>query len=197
MKRTNTGRFLSTSTGQKTPKMLEVERRLRRSLEEDFKEYHIEKGWGQTRIANRWGVQRNLIFSTYKRGGFRCWAKMLKLPVRRLDQRTDLRIAVSKGKRVCEVCEKFEQYLDEAHWISNRDGGGKQSFNILRLCPNCHRKLDRDDPATTKYAKEILLFREAKRIIETGRDSNTKRSELVRICEAIITRAVVRPTTRR
>ena len=197
MKRTNTGRFLPTSKGQKTPKMLEVERRLGCSLEEDFKEYHIEKGWGQKRIANRWGVQRNLIFSTYKRGGFRCWAKMLNLPVRRLDQTTDLPIAVSNSKRVCEVCEEFERYLDEAHWISNRDGGGKQSFNILRLCPNCHRKLDRDDPATTKHAKEILLFREAKRIVETGRDSNTKRNELVRICEAIITRSVVRPTARR
>jgi hypothetical protein len=86
MKRASTGQFLPTPKGQKTPKMKEVERHLGRTLEEDFHEYHLEKGWGQKRIANRWGVPRNLIFSTSTRGGRRSWVTMLDLPVRRLEK---------------------------------------------------------------------------------------------------------------
>lgn len=185
MKRANRGQFLSTPQGQKTAKMLEVEGRLGRTLEEDFREYHIEKGWGQKRIAKRWRVQKNLIFATNLRGGRRSWATMLNLPVRRLEQETVPQR--SEGAHKCEVCQEFDNYLDNAHWIADRDGGGRQSFNILRLCPNCHRKLDRDDPLTTERAKEILLFREMKRIVETGRAS---KAQLVRVCEAIVTRRV-------
>jgi 5-methylcytosine-specific restriction endonuclease McrA len=168
--------------------MLEVERRLGRTLEEDFREYYVEKGWGQLRIANRWGVDRNLIFETSTRGRKRSWIEMLSLPVRRSDEQANLCDREPEQTLACEVCGEFDQYLDRAHWISAAGGGGRQSFNILRLCPNCHRKLDRDDPATTERAKETLLFREAKRVVETGQDSIAKKKEMLRICEAIIIR---------
>lgn len=190
MNRTAKSPFLRTPEGQKTPKMIEVERRLGRTLEEDFREYHIEKGWGQMRIASRWGVDRNLIFVTNTRGRRRSWVEMLNLPVRRLDKQANQHIREPDQTLTCEVCGEFKQYLDRAHWISATDGGGRQSFNILRLCPNCHRKLDRDDPTTTERAKEILLFREAKRVVETSRDSSAKQKELLKICEAIITRRI-------
>ena len=189
MQRTKTGQFLPTPKGQKTRKMLEVEQELGRTLEEDFREYHIEKRWGQKRIADRWGVPRGLIFSNNLRSRRRCWATMLNLPVRRLEQQADLQSRASDRKLTCEVCGRLEN-LEAAHWIRHAEGGGRQSFNILRLCPNCHRKLDRDDPITTERAKEILLFREAKRIIEKGQGSNAKLKELVRVCEAIITRKI-------
>jgi hypothetical protein len=77
MKHTNTGAFQRTPEGQKTLKMLEVERRLGRTLEEDFHEYHLEKDWGQKRIAKRWGVLPNTAFVSRARNGFRCWAEIL------------------------------------------------------------------------------------------------------------------------
>ena len=186
-----TGQFRPTPLGQKTPKMLEVEARLGRTLEDDFREYYIEKRWGQKRLANRWGVQRNLVFATNLRGARRSWAKMLNLDVRRLNGENTSAPSPSDSKLTCEICSAFDTFLDNAHWISNRNGGGTQSYNILRLCPNCHRKLDRDDPATTTQAMEILLFREAKRIIEIGRDSKAKRHELAKVCEAIVTRRII------
>jgi hypothetical protein len=50
------------SIGIKTPRMLEVEARLGRTLEDDFREYYVEKGWGQKRLSGRWGVTRAAIF---------------------------------------------------------------------------------------------------------------------------------------
>jgi len=186
----NKGQFRQTPPGQKTPKMREVEIRLGRTLEDDFREFYIEKRWGQKRLAKRWGVQRNLIFATNPRSARRSWAKMLNLDVRRLNDNDASDSSSSERKLTCEICSTFDTFLDGAHWISNRNGGGTQRYNILRLCPNCHRKLDRDDPATTTHAKEVLLFREAKRVIETGQDSRAKRQELVKVCETIVTRRV-------
>src|SRR6266513_278773 len=66
----------------------------------------------------------------------------------------------------------------------------KKRFNIVRLCPNHHQLLDGGDPETTELSKQILLFREAKRIIETGPDGPGKQKELLRVSQAIITRRV-------
>ena len=182
--------FQRTPEGQKTPKMLDVERSLGRTLEEDFREYYVGKGWGQIRLSKRWGVQRNTVFTSSPRDGFRCWAEILNLPLRGTDEQVSVNSTGSERALTCEVCQEFETHLDRAHWISSEEGGGTQSFNILRLCPNCHRKLDRDDPVTTERAREILLLREAKRIIEAGRDPATKQKDLVRVCRAIITRRI-------
>ena len=190
MKRQSNNLFVRTPEGQKTPKMLEVEQRLGRTLEEDFREYHVEKGWGQQRIAIRWGVRKNLVFCSNPRARTRCWVEMLELPVRRVDEQSDPSAWQVDRRVKCEICEEHGEHFDGAHWIGAAAGGGTQGFNILRLCPNCHRKLDRDDPTTTERAKEALLFRETKRILETGRDSNAKQKELVKVCEAIVTRKV-------
>jgi hypothetical protein len=186
MKRDAKGRFTPTPSGKKTPKMLEVERKLGCSLEEDFYEYHIKKGWGQKRIANKWGVKRNLIFAKNLRGGRRSWSQMLNLPVRRLESE---KTAPSKRRaETCEICSESEVALVRAHWVGNADGGSSRSFNILKLCPNCHSKLDGGDPETTKKAQQVLLFREVKKIVEDGGDIDSKRKRLVEICRAILER---------
>ena len=82
MKRTSTGQFKPVPLGEKTQAMLKVEAKLGRTLEEDFREFHIEKGWGQKRIAQRWDTQRATIFAKNKRGSRRSWVQMLNLPVR-------------------------------------------------------------------------------------------------------------------
>jgi len=50
--------------------------------------------------------------------------------------------------------------------------------------------LDGGDAETTESARQVLLFRESKRIIETGLDGSSKQKELVGIAQAIITRKV-------
>ena len=188
--------FVRTPKGQKTPKMLEVEQMLGRTLEEDFREYHLEKGWGQKRLAYRWGVKKNLIFCSNPRTRNRCWAEILNLPVRRIEAesvRLNQKVVPKQNavsKRKCEACNEPGTHFDRAHWISAASGGSAQRFNILRLCPNCHRKLDRDDAATIERCKESLLYREVKRILDDGTDSHSNRMELVRVCEAIIKRKV-------
>ncbi len=179
------GRFKPTPEGVKTPKMLEVEQRIGASLEKDFEEYHIKKGWGQKRLANRWGVSRSLIFSTTMRGGRRSWVEMLKLNTRRIGCNTP---AKSPPKLVCELCNAPESSLDRAHWVSHRDGGSASAYNILNLCPNCHRRLDRDDKTTISSCLEILLFRECRRIIEGSGGQAAKRKKLVEMAKAILER---------
>jgi hypothetical protein len=149
MKDPKTGRFQPTPKGQKTKKMLEVERRLGRTLEEDFREYHIDKGWGQKRIADRWGMPRGLIFHSNHRIRSQSWVAKLNLPVRRDS------ISSTSSNRAgfrCELCGHDAVNSHRAHWIADKDGGRTQRFNIIRLCPNHHQLLDADDPATKQRA---------------------------------------------
>jgi len=55
--------FKRTPTGAKTPKMIEVEGRIGRSLEEDYTELYLNGPYGQKRLANRWGVKKTQILS--------------------------------------------------------------------------------------------------------------------------------------
>jgi len=184
-----TKQFLRIPKGQKTPKMLEVEERLGRSLEDDYREHYIKGKWGQTKIANKWQVPKGSIFFGNRRTNTPPWTERLGLPVRGQKQTVAPAVARQNRNR-CEICGTDNVIAVRAHWIANRDGGSKQRFNIIRLCPNHHQLLDAGDPETTESSKQILLFRETKRIIETGPDSLEKQKELARVSQAIITRKV-------
>jgi hypothetical protein len=174
--------FVRTPDGQKTPKMIEVEKKIGRTLEEDFQEYYVEKDWGQPRLAKRWGVGRVTIFYSVPRSGQRSWVEMLNLPMRRELPDKSLE---SIANPACEICGANDVGLDEAHWFADRHGGSTKSYNILKLCPNCHRKLDRDDPITIELCREKLLFREVKKLIE---DNSATPKRLRNLIEAILHR---------
>ena len=174
--------------GQKTPKMLEIEKRIGCTLEEDYREHYTKKGWGQTRIAHRWRVPKVLIFFGNRRSNTPPWTERLGLEVRK--QTVVPAVAPQKEGTGCEICGADNVIAQRAHWIANHDGGSKKRFNIVRLCPNHHQLLDGGDPETTELSKQILLFREAKWIIETGPDGPEKQKELLRVSQAIITRRV-------
>ena len=175
--------------GQKTSKMLEIEKRLGRTLEEDYHEHYIKEEWGQKKIANRWRVPKGLIFFGNRRTNTPPWTERLGLPVRKQKQTIAPAVAPKNSTR-CEICGADRVIAHKAHWIANRDGGSTQRFNIIRLCPNHHQLLDGGDPDTTELSKQILLFREAKRIIEDSPDGPERQKELVRVSQAIITRRV-------
>ena len=77
--------------------------------------------------------------------------------------------------------------MDRAHFVP-RAAGGPRGWNILQLCPNCHRLLDCGDPEKLQAAKEVLLKREAERILEGVHDEAEAKRRLLWIAERVIAR---------
>jgi hypothetical protein len=172
--------FQPNPDGQKTARMLEVEAKIGCSLEADYHDHYIERGWRQKRLANRWGVKRQTIFGTGKRGGRRNWVQMLGLITR------DSNTAPPTPPRQlgCELCGENSASLDRAHWIPASSGGLSGRDNILSLCPNCHRKLDQlADPNTIKAACAVILQRAVSAIMSAR---NHSPEQLLDVCERII-----------
>ncbi len=176
----------------KTDKMREVEARLGTTLEEDYEEYYIKQQWGQKRLAKRWDVgNRSIIFGP-SRDGRRCWTDRLNLAVRREEsERTE---TPQNRNRSCEICLVNCDNLEHAHWVARSKRGGREFFNMLWLCPNCHKKLDRSkDEDTTTRAKEVLFYRSMKKMINSKSESGQQEKErhLLQIATAIIERKPV------
>lgn len=180
------GQFVKTPPGVKTPRMLEVENHLGRTLEDDYEEYYVKKKWGQKRLANRWGVKKATIFSDSMPGGRRSWVTMLDLPVRRVTDSTTSE-PTQVGRPACEICGWCKGPLDGAHFIPRAEGGAR-GWNILQLCPNCHRRLDSGDVATLREAKAVLLRREAARILAGVKDAAEAQHQLLWIAERVLAR---------
>src|SRR5260221_8488904 len=117
--------FKRTPAGVKTSRMLEVEKRIDATLEDDYKAYYLDGGWGQKRLANRWGVARGQIFGVL-RGGRRNLVQMLDLPAKGNagDKKT------RRSSKACEICGVDDTVLEGAHWIAARDGGSTRAENI-------------------------------------------------------------------
>jgi 5-methylcytosine-specific restriction endonuclease McrA len=164
--------------------MREVEKRIGATLEDDYKAYYLDAGWGHKRIANRWGVSRGQIFGSH-RDGRRNWVQMLSLPPKRDAAEKKPPRRSSKG---CEICGVDDTGLERAHWIPARNGGSARSDNILKLCPNCHNRLDKlADPETVRRGREIILLRAAEALLgsSSSRDENMQRQFLA-LCTNVI-----------
>ncbi len=173
--------FRRTQAGHKTDRMLRVEARVGCSLEEDYRHYYLEKGWGQKRLADRWGVKRNTVFESNTRSRRRCWVEMLNLPTRRPQEATE---SVRSTPQVCEACAESSAPLERAHWVPSSEGGPSSFENIILLCPNCHAKLDQlHDPSTVERVRAILLYRTAVRLV--GAKGSTAEQFLI-TCRRII-----------
>lgn len=172
--------------GVKTARMLEVEKRIGRTLEEDYKINHLDGRMGQKRLANHWGVARGQIFSKL-RGGRRNWVQMLGLP-KKGEQNTPKH--PEKRSHVCEICGTTDIPLESAHWIAARDGGSGRADNILKLCPNCHARLDQlKDEITTGRAREILLLRAAELLLKsTSSRGEQMQRRFLNLCRSVIER---------
>ncbi len=170
-----------TKPGQKTARMLAVEARLGRTLEEDFAEYYVQKGWGQTRLAKRWGVKRSTVFESNPRARRRSWVEMLNLPMRHGEEASS---TIEVTPPACEACGVTGVSLERAHWVEARDGGSSAPHNIALLCPNCHTKLDQQsDPVVTERIRAALLYKTANRAVETR---NITPEEFLHQCEQIM-----------
>ena len=180
--------FRPHAVGVKTPRMLEVEARLGRTLEEDFQEYYVEKGWGQKKLTKRWRVTRTAIFGRDQAEDLKCWVQVLQLPIRR---ETALASAnETRQKTSCEICGVSGVPLEGAHWIAASKGGDTSPTNIIKLCPNCHTQLDlSEDSKTTAHAQAVLLTRVARRFIESPEIFNREQQlQFVRLCNSILQR---------
>jgi hypothetical protein len=168
--------------GVKTPKMLEVERRIGATLEHDYSVYYLHGTIGQKRLANRWGVPRALIFGPLA-GRRRSWTQRLCLAKKQKPSAPDRRENAARG---CEICRNTHVPPESAHWIAKRDGGTSTPFNILKLCPNCHTLLHHGDENTTRRACEILVWRAAESFVSRPERGAQVEQQFLEICTSVM-----------
>lgn len=178
----NQTQFKSIPDGVKTPKMLEVERRIGTTLEHDYSLKYLHGNMGQKRVANRWGVPRALIFGPLA-GRRRSWVQRLCLAKKEKPSAPDHREKLARG---CEICPNTSVPPEAAHWIAKRDGGTSSPYNILKLCPNCHTLLDQDDETTTRRACEILLWRAAESFVSKAERGAQVERQFLELCTSVI-----------
>ena len=95
-----------------------------------------------------------------------------------------------RPSKSCEICGIDDTVLERAHWIAACDGGSTRAENILKLCPNCHKRLDQlQDPVTVKRALEILLLRAADAFLRsTSSRGEQMQRRFLALCSSIIER---------
>jgi hypothetical protein len=177
--------FKPHAAGVKTARMLEVEARLGRTLEEDFRERYVEQGWGQKRLAQHWRVTRTAIFGHGGAQDLKCWVQVLGLPKRNAGRAA----AVPSRPPTCEACGAVGVPLEGAHWIPAARGGPTGPTNIIKLCPNCHTRLDlAENVSIMATARGVLLARAAQNFVAEGNSSHEARAAFVALCRAILER---------
>ena len=159
------GQFQRTPLGQKTQKMKQVEQKLGRTLEEDYREFYCNQKWGQKKLADRWGIARGLVFGGNLGPGRRSWVEMLNLEVRNREAIAEQSAESEQKNSECPVCSIGDIPLDSAHWIPREKDGPTVWWNLAPLCPNCHRRLDSSNSQTTKAVRTFLVSRAADRYI--------------------------------
>lgn len=178
----NTGRFLPLRKGQKPPKMLAMEKELEVQFEHDYRTRYLSGDMGQAVFAQRWGVSKNRIFDQNPNAARRSWSTMLGLQKRDAKQT----ISYTPKKNSCEGCGVSDIPLENAHWIERSKGGAHESWNLAKLCPNCHTLLDRHDQSITEIVRKSLLARVVKKLVQTDSDNASFPARLLSVCTAII-----------
>jgi hypothetical protein len=179
--------FKRTPEGEKTPRMREIEKRIGRPLEDDYRDFYLKnrgrRGNGKKALANRWHLTRGQIWGPVGPGR-RTWVEMLKLPDK---DSTTAKEQSPPASRRCEICGTNDVALERAHWIPRCEGGSTRADNILKLCPNCHTQLDQGDSATLKRARGILLLRAAEAKLQSTmvRDETMQR-DFLDLCVSIL-----------
>lgn len=163
--------------------MLEMEKVIGATFENDYKKFYLSGKLGQKRFAKRWNCSKGLIFDNNLRRGRRSWTQMLGLQKRSGEI---ARKPESETRSQCENCGIEMPSLDGAHWVERINGGSEDSSNIAKLCPNCHRKLDRDHSKTIEDVRKALLYRVSKSIIEKGGEKEKMKKKLVEKITPII-----------
>jgi 5-methylcytosine-specific restriction endonuclease McrA len=148
----SSGKFKKFEKGEKTPKMLEVEKDLGQTIQEDYNDFYIKQGKGQKALAKRWGVTRLQIFGNAKRQG---WIDILGLKKR--EGSTTIKRA---KKECCAICKAHDVTIQSAHWIENSKHGPAYAWNLIGLCPNCHDKLDKQkEKEITESCRKLIIHK--------------------------------------
>ena len=178
----HTGRFLPLKKGEKPPKMLAMEKELGIRFEDDYEDRYLGGEIGQTVFARRWQVSKNRIFDQNPNAARRSWSTMLGLMKRNAEHAT----SDSQKRNPCEGCGMHDIPLERAHWIERKYNGRNESWNIAKLCPNCHSLLDRGDPSITEIVRRALFARVVKKIVQQESEDVSFPDHLLSVCSAII-----------
>lgn len=158
------GQFMKTPPGKKTPRMREVEANIGMTIEKAFKKFYWGENYGQKKMARLLGVSKNLLFSNNMRGSRRSWTRMLGIKTR-----SEVSAASKPKQRPrnrCELCLKYCEHLEKAHWVPHSKGGSGSSWNLINACPNCHTALDHGNRKMIERARAVALFKVAKKFTE-------------------------------
>jgi hypothetical protein len=180
-----TGHFLPLKAGEKPPKMLKMEQELQVKFEDDYENLVLSGKMGQLLFARRWNVAKNQIFLTSPNARRRSWIQILKLPKYNLRNASAQPEAPSE-RPACEACGARNVPLEKAHWLEHRNGGPYQSWNLAKLCRNCHTNLDRGEASTTEIVRRELLARVVRKMVEAEGDSPKFKEELLERCHTIL-----------
>ena len=182
------GKFLKTKKGEKTPRMLEVEKHLKKikgskiTLEQDYKNQYLNGDLGQKRLATRWKINRGQIFGSL-RGSRRNWVEILNLPKKDTSKAI---LAQPRLSRLCEICND-DAPLQKAHWIPNSKGGPAKAWNLINLCGSCHTKFDMR--GTKELGLKILktiLRREVFKIYLNEKEEKHQKDKIYELYEKLI-----------
>jgi hypothetical protein len=188
-----TGQFKAVPKDQKTPDMLKMEIELGVNFEDDYMETYINNpDRSQRKFAQRWGASRRTIWSGNKANKSRSqtpsWVDRCKLPYynEKAEKITSKKIKVT----CCEICGEDKATIDNAHWIPRVAGNGHDKhFNIIKLCKNCHSKLDYiKNPIIIEKCRVVLFSRVMKKLSSSENDTYEDKLRLISIAKQIINR---------
>lgn len=169
-----TKQFKAIPINQKTEKILQMEKKLGVSFEEDYKVRYLDNPKrSQREFAKRWETNRGVIWKGNPKNSSRSrtpsWIERVGLKDIQIETYT------SKYKQdSCEICGENEVTIENAHWIPRTEKGNEKFYNIIKLCPNCHKKLDnKKDPIIIEKCRYTLFAKAMKKLvkeIETDED---------------------------
>lgn len=188
----NTGKFQAVPFNEKTPDMLKMEKKLGVTFEDDYmKTYFNNPERSQRQFAKRWETNRGVIWTGNKANKSRSktpsWVERCNLPY--LNEKVIEDEAKDNMTIKCEICQIDDVTIEDAHWIPRAQKGSDKFFNIIKLCPNCHKKLDnKKDPVIIEKCRTILFSRSMLYLLKDGVDSYEDKLRMLSIAKQIINR---------
>jgi len=106
------------------------------------------------------------LIDNYKVLGVKECAKILRRTIRQCYGHYQNRKLAQKKPGSCLLCDWDRGTLDSAHLIPERKEGPKIEWNIVHLCPNCHRLFDHNLLSEEELKKLQPLIKKAEKNME-------------------------------
>jgi hypothetical protein len=72
-----------------------------------------------------------------------------------LTQKSKQKLKFDRADHECEWCDEHHDHLEVHHIKPRSEGGPNEASNLIVLCPNCHRKADRESITRTNLKAKV------------------------------------------